>query len=43
VTEEVLLATLEHEPTRFSTSALLRPIVQDTILPTVAYVAVLRR
>jgi bacillithiol synthase len=33
-----LLAALRDEPRRFSTSALLRPIVQDTLLPTVAYV-----
>jgi bacillithiol biosynthesis cysteine-adding enzyme BshC len=29
---------LAEEPLRFSTSALLRPLVQDTILPTAAYV-----
>jgi bacillithiol biosynthesis cysteine-adding enzyme BshC len=33
-----LLAVLEAEPLRFSTSALLRPILQDRLLPTVAYV-----
>jgi bacillithiol biosynthesis cysteine-adding enzyme BshC len=33
-----LLAALEAEPLCFSTSALLRPIVQDTLLPTAAYV-----
>jgi len=33
-----LLAALDADPRRFSTSALLRPIVQDTLLPTVAYV-----
>jgi len=34
-----LLGTLERDPLRFSTSALLRPIVQDALLPTAAYVA----
>ncbi len=33
-----LLALLEGDPLRFSTSALLRPIVQDALLPTVAAV-----
>ena len=33
-----LLARLETEPLSFSTSALLRPLVQDTLLPTAAYV-----
>ena len=33
-----LLAALREDPRQFSTSALLRPIVQDELLPTVAYV-----
>lgn len=33
-----LLAALEEDPLRFSTSALLRPIIQDSLLPTAAYV-----
>jgi len=37
-TTDELLRTLQAEPMRFSTSALLRPIVQDTLLPTAAYV-----
>lgn len=35
--EEIAEALL-RDPLRFSTSALLRPIVQDTLLPTAAYV-----
>jgi bacillithiol biosynthesis cysteine-adding enzyme BshC len=38
VADAELLDLLAREPLRFSTSALLRPIVQDTLLPTVAYV-----
>jgi bacillithiol biosynthesis cysteine-adding enzyme BshC len=38
VPEGELLARLEADPLWFSTSALLRPLVQDTLLPTVAYV-----
>ncbi len=37
-TRPELLAALEREPLQFSTSALLRPIVQDMLLPTAAYV-----
>ena len=33
-----LLAALDREPLCFSTSALLRPLLQDLLLPTVAYV-----
>lgn len=33
-----LIAALEREPLNFSTSALLRPILQDHLLPTAAYV-----
>lgn len=32
-----LLARLDADPLSFSTSALLRPLVQDTLLPTAAY------
>ena len=37
-TTEELLGILESEPERLSPNALLRPVFQDTILPTVAYV-----
>lgn len=35
---ESLRSILRAEPLRFSTSALLRPLLQDTLFPTVAYV-----
>lgn len=38
LTTAELLGWLEREPLRFTTSALLRPLVQDTLLPTAAYV-----
>jgi bacillithiol biosynthesis cysteine-adding enzyme BshC len=38
VTTDELLGWLEREPLRFTTSALLRPLLQDTWLPTAAYV-----
>jgi bacillithiol synthase len=38
VTRAELVARLETEALCFSTSALLRPLVQDTLLPTAAYV-----
>lgn len=34
-----LLQEIAHDPLSFSPNALLRPVVQDTLLPTVAYVA----
>lgn len=37
-TEAEVAGALAHDPLRLSTSALLRPIVQDTLLPTAAYV-----
>ncbi len=37
-TTEELLATLDAEPERLSANALLRPVFQDCILPTAAYV-----
>ncbi|GHG66655.1 bacillithiol biosynthesis cysteine-adding enzyme BshC [Comamonas sp. JC664] len=38
LTGDALHAALEHEPHRFTTSALLRPLLQDTWFPTAAYV-----
>jgi bacillithiol biosynthesis cysteine-adding enzyme BshC len=38
VSRDALLARLDEDPLWFSTSALLRPLVQDTLLPTAAYV-----
>jgi bacillithiol biosynthesis cysteine-adding enzyme BshC len=38
VAPEELLAAAEREPLRLSTSALLRPLVQDALLPAVVYV-----
>jgi bacillithiol biosynthesis cysteine-adding enzyme BshC len=38
LTDAELLRTLDHDPLRFSTSALLRPILQDTLFPTAVYV-----
>jgi bacillithiol biosynthesis cysteine-adding enzyme BshC len=38
LTPEQVLETLGREPLRFSASALLRPLIQDTLLPTAAYV-----
>jgi bacillithiol synthase len=34
-----ILNALEEHPEEFSPSALLRPVIQDTLLPTVAYIA----
>ncbi|WP_239015428.1 bacillithiol biosynthesis cysteine-adding enzyme BshC [Archangium violaceum] len=38
VTTAELLTWLDREPLRFTTSALLRPLLQDTWLPTAAYI-----
>jgi bacillithiol synthase len=37
ITHGALLQQLERDPLWFSTSALIRPLVQDTLLPTCAY------
>ncbi len=36
---ETTLKAVEGQPEEFSPSALLRPVIQDTLLPTVAYIA----
>lgn len=38
LSESELLSLMDREPWRFSSSALLRPLIQDTLLPTAAYV-----
>ena len=38
VFEAEVLALVSQEPLRFSSSALLRPVIQDSLLPTAAYV-----
>ena len=38
-TQDELLALLESEPERFSPNVVLRPLMQDMLLPTAAYVA----
>jgi bacillithiol biosynthesis cysteine-adding enzyme BshC len=38
LSDDDLFAILEQDPLRLSSSALLRPLVQDTLLPTAAYV-----
>ncbi|MEO1763621.1 MAG: bacillithiol biosynthesis cysteine-adding enzyme BshC, partial [Cyanobacteria bacterium J06629_18] len=39
ITKNTLQKILEKQPERFTPSALLRPLYQDTVLPTIAYVA----
>ena len=39
ITKTTLRKILEKQPERFTPSALLRPLYQDTVLPTIAYIA----
>jgi bacillithiol biosynthesis cysteine-adding enzyme BshC len=38
LTQEELLARIEAEPETFNANVLLRPVIQDTLLPTLAYI-----
>lgn len=38
LTQEELLAQIERDPARFNANVLLRPVMQDTLLPTLAYI-----
>lgn len=38
LTQEELLARIESEPEKFNANVLLRPVMQDTLLPTLAYI-----
>jgi bacillithiol biosynthesis cysteine-adding enzyme BshC len=38
LTQEELLARIEREPESFNGNVLLRPVMQDTLLPTLAYI-----
>lgn len=38
LTQEELLARIDAEPEKFNANVLLRPVMQDTLLPTLAYI-----